>query len=390
MRGHSKPIARILRVSLSESPDRERLARLVAGVDLSTLVEAARYHRVIGLVHRALRGVPGVDDDVRARLDRFHRQGLVAHLHVLATLRRVSDALDPAVGPWLVVKGPVLVELAYRQAGLRLYQDLDLVIPRASFAGSLERLETNGFELVDRNWDLIRRLMIGELVAAHEGGVELDIHWDIRYDREIRRAISISTEELTARSRTVTVNGIPTRTLDATDTLLFLAFHATKQGGDKLIWLKDLERTIANDPPSWPDLVERSRASGLELFVGAMLLRAKRTAGAAVPEEALNELLAKRAWRVMLAALDRAFPPERSDGFGTPATLVVRSMRPDVKSTLVTASSGFRNRVRRLLATGAARRDEGQDDPDDPASRAFATGEPGSRERYLEEVMQEP
>ena len=390
MRGHSKPVARILRASLSESPDRERLARLVAGGDMSALVEAARYHRVIGLVHRALRGVPGLDDNVRARLDRFHRQGLVAHLHVLATLRRVREALDPTGSPWLVVKGPALVELAYRQAGLRLYQDLDLIIPRPSFAGSLERLETSGFELVDRNWELIRRLMIGELVAAHESGIELDIHWDVRYDREIRRVVSISTDELATRSRAVTVNGIPIRTLDATDTLVFLAFHATKQGGDKLIWLKDLERTIANDPPSWPDVVERSRESGLALFVGAMLLRARRTAGAAVPEEVLTELLQNRAWRSALSALDRVFPPERSDGFGTPATLVVRSMRPGVKSTLATASSGLRHRARRLLATGTARRDENQDDPDDPASRAFPTGEPGSRERYLEEVMLEP
>lgn len=375
---------------MAESPDRAELARLVAGAELSGLVEGARYHRVVGFVHRALKDVDGVDAEVRARLERFHRQGLAAHLHVLGTLKRVCAALDPLGHAWLVVKGPVLAELAYGQAGLRLYQDLDLVIPRDSFAQSVERLEADGFELVDRNWDLIRGLMIGELVVAGQPGPEVDIHWDVRYDRDIRRAIGISTEDLVARGRSVTVNGIPVRTFDPTDTLIFLALHGTKQGGDKLIWLKDIERSIANDPPSWEDVVGRSLETGVRLFVGSMLLRAQRTAGADVPDHVLAALLGNRAWRSTLAALDRAFPPERSSGFGTPATLVVRSTRRDVKSTLGIAGRGLLQRARRLVATRAARRDAAQDDPDDPASRAFPTGPPDSRDRYLEEMLREP
>lgn len=390
MPGQGKRIASILREAIAEQPDAIELRRLVAGADLSGLVEAARYHRVAGLVHRALRDVDGVDDDVRARLERFHRQGLAAHLHVLGALRRVSAALEPLGDSWLVVKGPVLAELAYGQAGFRLYQDLDLIVPRGSFEKTLKLLEGDGFEFVDRNWNLIRRLMIGELVMGAPAGPEIDIHWDVRYDRTVRRAISISVEELVARARHVTVNGVPVRTLDSSDTLVFLTLHGTKEGGDKLIWLKDIERSIANDPPSWEAVVERSAASGIELFVGAMLLRARRTVGADVPSGVLQELVGNRAWRATLAGLDGLFPPERSSGFGTPATLVVRSTRRTIPATLAASAQGFGSRVKRLALTGARRRDAAQDDPNDPASRAFPTGAPDSRDRYLEEMLREP
>lgn len=380
-------LGRILRASLSgraiDSGD-------LAAVDQGELVEAARYHRVVGFVHDALKGTEGLRPEALERLDRLHRQALATHLHVLAVLRRSAAALEPLNGEWLVVKGPVLGELAYGKAGLRLYQDLDLVIPRGRFAEAIGLLESAGFELVDRNWNLLRRLLIGELVVAAPRTPELDVHWDVRYDRELRRAISISTEELVDRARTVEIGGLPVRTFDAADTLVFLAMHGSKQGGDRLIWLKDIERSIVNDPPDWEAVVARARAGGVHLVVGSMLLRSRATVGAAVPGDVLRELLPSGVWRGTFGGLERLFPAERSSGFGTPATLLVRSMREDVRSTLATAGKGLGYRAARLVRTGALRRDTAQDDPDDPASRAFPTGPPDARERYLAEILREP
>jgi hypothetical protein len=388
MAGSKRKIGRILRASLAERPVEP--SELEGLHDQPALVEAARYHRVVGFVYQALKDVDGVEPATLERLERFQRQALAIHLHVLAVLRRTAQALEPLGGDWLVVKGPVLGELAYHRPGLRLYQDLDLVIPRARFAEALERLEDAGFSLVDHNWNLLRRLMVGELVVAAPRSPEIDVHWDVRYDRELRRAIAISTEELAERARTVQVAGLPVRTFDPADTLVFLAMHGSKQGGDKLIWLKDIERTIANDTPDWDAVVERARAGGVQLVVGSMLVRARATVAAAVPDEALRGLLPSGTWRRTFSGLERLFPAERSSGFGTPATLLVRSMRRNVGSTLATAGKGLGHRTVRLVRTGALRRDTAQDDPDDPASRAFATGPPDSRERYLEEMLREP
>jgi Uncharacterised nucleotidyltransferase len=382
----------VLKACLLEDAEtrRRRLAGLVAGVDRERLLDAARYHRVIGYAYRALREIDGVDPGLIAALAALDRQGLQAHLRVLGALKRAGEPLDRLAIPWLVVKGPALTETAYKRAGLRLYYDLDLVVPRESFASVLEALEGEGFFLIDRNWDLIRRHMIGELVLSRQEGPEIDVHWDFLYDRKLRREVRMPFDELNARGRPISIGGVAARTLDSTDTLISIALHACKQGGDRLIWLKDVERTVANDPPEWAAVVERSLAWRVNLFVGGMLLRSQRVLGAAVPDDVVRELLPSRAWRATLAGLDRLFPPERSAGFGTPATLVVRSTRGDLPSTLATSAEGLLNRAKRLLRGGALRRDAAQDDPDDPASRAFPTGAPGSRERYLEEVMLEP
>jgi hypothetical protein len=390
MATRSARLGRILRASLAPDPDPEKLGRLVAGQDLSGLVEAAGYHRVVSFVYRAVKDLERVDEATRSRLERFYRQALVVHLRVIGVLKQASAALEPLNLPWVVVKGPALAELAYRRSGLRLYQDLDLVVSRAGFAEAVSALEGAGFRLLDRNWNLMRRLMIGELVFSPEGGPEVDLHWDLRYDAELRRLLTVSTDELLARARPVVLGGVETSTFDPTDTLIYLARHGCKQGGYRLIWLKDLERSIANDSPDWDLVVRRSTEWGVNLFVGAMLLRSRRVVQAAVPDEVVRALLPSSVWRGTLATLDRLFPVERSSGFGSPATLVVRSTRPDVRSTLAVAMRGASSRLSRLVRLGRAERDTAQDDPDDPASRAFPTGGPGARERYLAEVMLEP
>jgi Uncharacterised nucleotidyltransferase len=386
----SARLGRILRAAVQPEVDEPALRRLIAGTSLEGLPEAARYHRVVGFVSRALRKLHDVDKETQERLERLSRQALAVHLHVLATLKQAHEALEPIGVPWVVVKGPALSELAYRRPGLRLYQDLDVLIPRDAFAEGLRALESAGFELVDRNWDLIRRLMIGELVVASPGKPEVDVHWDVRYDRDVRRAVTLSTESLVARARPFDVGGVRARTLDPADTVIYLAMHACKQGGDRLIWLKDIERSVANDPPRWEDVVARSLATRVNLFVGVMLLRAQHVLAAAVPDGVLRELFPNRVWKTLLHGLDRAFPPDRSRGFGTPATLLVRSTREDAGSTLATAGRGVLHRGGRLFRDRALGRDTAQDDPDDPASRAFPTGGPGARNRYLEEMLLEP
>lgn len=378
---------RILRACLLDDVD--DLRRLLPGADRDVLLDAARYHRVIGFVHRALRKLDDADDETKAAFASLNRQGAHAHLRVLGALRQASAALESRGIPWLVVKGPVLSATAYREPGLRLYFDLDLVVRRSDFRDAIEALEEAEFFLLDANWDLIRKYLIGELVLSIRHGPEVDVHWDLLYDRHVRELVRVPVEELMARSRPLTVAGFPVQTLDQTDTLIHVAMHACKQGGDRLVWLKDIERLAVNDPPDWPELVRRSLGWRVNLFVGAMLLRSRNTLGADVPDDVVRELLPRRSWRALLATLDRIFPAERSHGLGSPATLIVRSTRPSMGSTLATAAGGMGRRAARLVTAGRLERDSAQDDPDDAASRAFPTGGEEGRRRYFEELLAE-
>lgn len=390
--GGGTRVGRILRATLLEDEAKRRpeLTRLVRGGELEGVVDAARHHRVIGFAHRGLRETEGVDEQTLAELAALNRQGIRAHLRVVGALQRAHAVLSELDLSWLVVKGPVLTETTYLRPGLRLYYDLDLVVRKERFAEALEALERGGFFLVDRNWDLMRKYMIGELVLAIEHGPEVDVHWDVLYDRELRRMLRVPLDELFERSRQVTVAGLPVRTFDPTDALIHVTMHACKQGGDRLIWLKDIERAIANDPPDWDELVRRALRWRVHLFVGAMLLRSRIGLSSPVPDDVIHELLPDRVWRGTLSTFDRLFPAERSTGFGTPATLLVRSTRPELRSTLAVAGRGVANRTAGFLTAGRLQRDSAQDDPDDPASRAFPTGGEQGRRLYLQELLAEP
>src|SRR5205085_2726171 len=74
----------------------------------------------------------------------------------------------------------------------------------------------------------------------------------------LRRATRISMEDVFARARSVTVDGVEVRTPDAVDTLIHLALHACLAGGGRFVWLKDIEQAVANDRPAWEEVVRRS------------------------------------------------------------------------------------------------------------------------------------
>lgn len=365
--------------------DRERLGELAAAVG-TRLPEAARYHRVVGPVHGALSRVEPVNARVHAQVTRLYHEAVASHLRVLATLRQASALLDELDVPWLVVKGPVLAEVVYGRPGLRLYHDLDIILPRAAFAQGVKVMESGGFAVRDRNWALIRRLEAGELNLVGPGGAAVDLHWHLLFNREDRRRFHIDMDELIGRARSVEVGGLIVLTLDQADTLIHLALGACAEGGDRLSWLKDIEQSIVHDHPDWGAVIERSRAWGVNLAVGTMLLRVRRTFSAPIPDEVLHELVPSRAWRQTLSALDQLFPPERSRGRGTPATLVARSTRRAVSSTLSTVAQGGTRRLSRFLRTGDPRRSALKDDPTSPASLLYPDGGERERELFLEHL----
>ncbi|HVF32736.1 MAG TPA: nucleotidyltransferase family protein [Acidimicrobiales bacterium] len=363
------------------------LGPLVRGRDLTGVVEAARYHRVVGWAYRALRDVPEVDPDVVGRLRDLHRASARNHLRVTVALTTIAAALDEAGLRWLVFKGPVLSECVYRAPELRLYRDLDLLVARTDFATSLRVLQGVGATLLDHNWPLIRRDGYGELNLTDRFGTALDLHWQLLFSQELRDAFPIPVDEVIERADTVIVRGRSVRTLDPADTLMHLAFHAALAGGDRLIWLKDLEQSIRHREPDWDLVVHRSRAWRVQILVALMLERAQRTVDARVPDGIVEALTPQRPWRVATAGLDRLFPSVHSRGGGNPARMVARTARGSPAASAGNLGSVLGKRVLRLVRERRWDLPETEDDPSNPESVRYPAGAPGDLERYLEHVQ---
>lgn len=364
------------------------LGALVGAADLSRLPSRAHYHRVVGCALQSLRHLPHAPAPVVAELAAIHRGGLKLHLLILAALREAGPALDAAGVPWMVVKGPVLSNTVYRRADLRLYGDLDVLVPGAAFHDAVRALEGAGFELQNRNWQLIRQQLACELALSNHRGITVDLHWHLVLDRPLRRQLRFPITEMIDRARVVDLRGMQVRTLDPTDSLLHLAAHACLDGGDRLVWLKDIEQTVLAGGVDWGALVERARSYNLALLAGTMLKRAATTLDVPVPRAAIAALIPSPWWRAALSAADRMFPPERSMGTGTGATLVSRATRHDVPTTVREVARGALDRARHVARTRTVGHHRPGAHPEDPTSWLFAAGTEADRDAFFSEVAQ--
>jgi hypothetical protein len=359
------------------TPARESLETLVERSGQDALVDFAIAQRVTGPASRSLCDV--LDEGPRARLLAMANAEIFSNLSHLALLVRLGVALREAQVPWVVVKGPVLAELAYGGAP-RYYSDLDVVVPAERFRQALEVLASRGATILDRNWDLVTSDLRGQLhlVIGHE---LVDLHWHLVNLVNQRERFVIPMADLFDRRRQVRVATVSTWTLDPTDAVLHVALHAALAGGHQLGWLVDVERSVSNLDPDWAALVQRSHAWHTGLPVAVVLNRAKEILGAPVPPEVVAELSGGPTERLLVHSLRRWRSSGRLPGGGSIDRALTRSLRDGYPATAAEVTrSAFEMLQRRLDPH------EYWLDPDDARNVFHESGGSDGLERYLERV----
>lgn len=323
--------------------------------ELAQLAQHAAWHRVVPFLAAAVRtSGASVSDEALASLARTHATRTAAHLRVLADLDHVRACLAADDIPFLVVKGPVLSEHLYPSPDLRMYEDLDLLIPPNSFERAVDALREGGSPLLDRNWALTRADTRGQLHFQLPMGTLADVHWHLLNRENVRDGFQITTDDLFERSREVHVGGRSVRTLHPVDTLLHVALHAALSGGDRLIWLKDIERALVVDRPPWDDVIERARAWKAGRSIAITLNRARRSLGAPVPGDVLDALFASRLWRRLSDEIDGRSPTERSVGRESPAVFWAQLTRDSGVATARAVTNRASRRMRAMTHRGSS------------------------------------
>ena len=289
-----------------------------------TFLTLARFHRVDGLAYEALRST-GVQPDVLKELVSSYDASVHRHARTLWALSKAAETLHPLGCRWVVVKGPVLVEYLYwGRPGTRPYFDLDLLVEPRAFGDALEALQHDGAELLDRNWAGIAHSMRGEVHLRLAPGVLLDLHWNL-IDMH-RNAMDFGTDDLLSRLRVEGIAGVATPMPDAEDSVLHLAFHAAYSGGDRLLWLKDVQRAAEVWQPDWEVIEDRAARARIAPAVGLILERARRVLGADVPPELTLRMTGQLAARIA-GLVDRVSPWQYGLGrFAAPSRILSRSI----------------------------------------------------------------
>jgi hypothetical protein len=304
--------------------DAPRAVRLLDLTRPEVIYALALYHGVSGLIYERLRRLGGAPDTLLAALQSDFELSVHRHLQSTWELSRLKPTLDGTGFPWVVVKGPALVELLYGGQGGRLYQDLDILVDPTGFGEILGALEGNGLQPLDRNWTVLRREMRGEVHYLTVSQMQVDLHWNLV--NMYRGRMNIPTRELLQRAIAVPLAGVEACTLDPIDSLIHLCVHAAISGGDRILWLKDIERAIAVRSPEWDQLVSRSRRWNVAAPVGLMLSRSAQFLGAQVPDPVMRDLVDPTTSRV-IRSVDRLFPWQHALGrLSSPSRLMARSI----------------------------------------------------------------
>lgn len=353
------------------------LADLLPQLDGHDLLAAARRHRVSGCVRASVRHLPGaLPADVLDGFEADADSQLAQHMRALGVVHLLTEALDPVIGPWVVVKGPVLAGHVYDRPDLRSYRDVDVLVRPDELGAAISALEDAGCELLDRNWTLLRRKVVGEVHLLTPMGMIVDLHWSLLYGEGLRRTFVAPTGELLDRSVQVRLGGSSVRTLDPLDTLVHLALHAAMSGGDRMVWLKDIEQAWGHVDPG--QVRERAKTWRARLPVAAMLARTTRVLGLDTGGASVTRML-PRAVSGVLSAVEAREDFVVGGEVPTARRVVTRAMRRDAGSSLFKAARRATARVR----TGSPP----SSDPSDPSgSVLFDSGGPDGRRAYLEQV----
>jgi Uncharacterised nucleotidyltransferase len=165
----------------------------------------------------------------------------------------IRQTLEAAGIQTVLLKGPALRELLYREGEPRQYLDVDLLVDPARLPVATEILTAEGFRRFDteapvRQTDPSVGAAIGVQGALHaeawrreRDGFVVDVH-------DSFPQVGVSSEELwgqVAEHRDVlTVAGVPTITLDRPATALLVALHAAHHGPNWAPAISDLKRAI--------------------------------------------------------------------------------------------------------------------------------------------------
>ena len=276
-------------------------ADLLDGVDAERLRELAAVHGMAPLLAPFLASLGAGAAPLRAAFrGRFlddARSGLTLTAELLPTVR----GLEARGIPVAAYKGPALALQAYGDASLRLFADLDLLVPPDALDRAVAALQELGFAAQTFGSAGQRRAVIrdGHHLTLTRGPVVLELHW--RLSKRVF-GFAESLGGVLARRTTVTLRGAAVPVLAPEDHLLALAMHASRglwATVEGTLAIAVLARSLPDE--AWPEVVRRAEAWGCARALRVSLLLAAELFAVPTPAALRSFLRADGATRALVA-----------------------------------------------------------------------------------------
>lgn len=277
------------RTSMNEGITEKARRTLAHSLDWNCLVKTASSHCVAPLVYNKLKriGEGGMlPEEAMERLKAIYYATACRNIRMSQEVGKVLKAFNDVGVETIVLKGPALAQIVYKNPALRPFSDIDLLIKKGDLHKTKECLERLGYTAPANS--ISQRFYAGyhfnlSFVKKDKLSIPIEIHWDVvdsfkSYSHDISEIWDTACPVQISNSRTL---GLSPETL-----LIYLCVHLDMHGylnklilnkelyhcvlnelsENRLIWFVDIHEVIQcyKEEIDWGEIIERSKRWGME------------------------------------------------------------------------------------------------------------------------------
>jgi Uncharacterised nucleotidyltransferase len=238
--------------------------------------------RLFPLLARNLLRIGVEDPDLYILKNAYRHQWLVSQQRIAAGARALS-ALSQAGIETMVLKGAALAHRYYKDLGVRLMYDVDILVRPQSARLAAEVLLSSGWtQLLPLDLDVLLPVSHGTMFRDGKHGV--DLHWYATW-------APASEDDFWSAAEPIEIGEARTLAQCPADQLLHMCVHGIWTDGVPIRWVADAVTIIHSEPAlDWDRLVDRGRARAVSLPLRDALTYLRNTFEAPVPGDVLRSL----------------------------------------------------------------------------------------------------
>src|SRR5688500_6442161 len=260
---HEELVATLARTPLGPASIDRLAARMRAPIDWNNVLATAAAWDVEPVVLSNLRShfFAAMPNDVLLRVELRERETRAWSLAQSLMVAELAQQLENAGIPVIVLKGPAVSLLAYGDASLRTFSDIDLLIRSADIPAARQFLLDDGYErgyAIDLESHLIRH---GHGLGFGNGRNTIDLH-EVLFPRHLR--LDLDSSGVWENAISITCGSGRFRSLSRPHLFLFLCAHGAKHMWARERWIADIanfvERLSGDDISRVVELANRSHS----------------------------------------------------------------------------------------------------------------------------------
>src|SRR5689334_6031332 len=249
-------------------------------------------HRMVPQLYRNLQRL-GVKDPLMDRLKGVYRYYLYKNEILMHRIGGLLSAFEEAGIETMVLKGAALIQLYYRESGLRPMLDADVLVHAHQAEQAMEVLTRLQWKPLRYRQPRMRIPIVHSTAFEDDGGRQVDLHWHLFWecfnasdgDDYWKNAVSIK------------IGGAHTLALGPTDQLLHTCWHGARWNEVPPIrWVADAMAILNASAAEieWPSLLKKAQRHRIVLPVKDSLEYLKKKFDAPVPDPLLKSMSAVR------------------------------------------------------------------------------------------------